>query len=109
MKTRSSYPPTALDGGPPFSVVDFPYPAERLTLAPGETLVLVTDGVTEAQNAQGGLFGGNRLLDGKALRAGSASAICEAIQREVRSFEDGTEATDDLTVMAVRYLGPSGR
>lgn len=98
-----------LDGGPPFSVVDFTYPTETLRLAPGETLVLVTDGVTEAQNSEGGLFGGNRLLAGKALKAGSASAICDAIRDEVRRFEDGAEATDDLTVMVVRYLGTSGR
>jgi serine phosphatase RsbU (regulator of sigma subunit)/CHASE2 domain-containing sensor protein len=98
-----------LDGGPPFSVVDFDYPTETLTLAPCETLVLVTDGVTEAQDTQGVLFGCNRLLAGKALGAGSASAICDAIQDEVRRFENGTEATDDLTVMALRYLGPSGR
>jgi serine phosphatase RsbU (regulator of sigma subunit)/CHASE2 domain-containing sensor protein len=98
-----------LDGGPPFSVVDFDYPTEMLTLAPGETLVLVTDGVTEAQDSQGALFGCSRLLAGKALRAGSASAICDAIQDEVRRFENGTEATDDLTVMVLRYLGPSGR
>jgi serine phosphatase RsbU (regulator of sigma subunit)/CHASE2 domain-containing sensor protein len=98
-----------LDGGPPFSVVDFTYPTEKLTLAPGETLVLVTDGVTEAQDMQGALFGSNRLLAGKSLKAGSASAICEAIQAEVRCFEDGAEATDDLTVMVMRYLGVSGR
>jgi sigma-B regulation protein RsbU (phosphoserine phosphatase) len=94
-----------LDGGPPFSVVDFDYPTETLTLAPGETLVLVTDGVTEAQNAESELFGNNRLLAGKALAGVSASAICDAIQAEVRRFEAGTEATDDLTVMVVRYLG----
>ncbi len=98
-----------LDGGPPFSVVDFTYPAEKLTLAPGETLVLVTDGVTEAQDARGALFGSNRLLAEKALQAGGASAICDAIQAEVRRFEDGAEATDDLTVLVVRYLGPSGQ
>jgi serine phosphatase RsbU (regulator of sigma subunit) len=98
-----------LDGGPPFSVVDFTYPTEKLALAPGETLVLVTDGVTEAQDAQGALFGSNRLLAEKALKAGGASAICDAIQAEVRRFEDGAEATDDLTVLVVRYLGPSGQ
>ena len=98
-----------LDGGPPFSVVDFAYPTEGLTLKPGETLVLVTDGVTEAQDGQDALFGSGRLLAGDSLRAGSASAVCEAIRDEVRRFEDGAEATDDLTVMAVRYLGPSGR
>jgi adenylate cyclase len=94
-----------LDGGPPFSVVDFNYPTETLTLAPGETLVLVTDGVTEAQNAEGELFGSNRLLAGNTLSGGSATAICDAIRAEVRRFENGTEATDDLTVMVVRYLG----
>ena len=98
-----------LDGGPPFSVIDFKYPTETLTLSPGDTLVLVTDGVTEAQNADRELFGSDRLLSGNTLVAGSATAICEAIQAEVRRFEDGTEATDDLTVMVVRYLGPSGR
>ena len=98
-----------LDGGPPFSVVDFTYPTETLTLAPGETLVLVTDGVNEAQDPQGALFGSDRLLAGEALKGGGASDICSAIQNEVRRFEDGAEATDDLTVMVVRYLGPSGR
>ena len=97
------------DGGPPFSVVEFDYPTEALTLSPGEALVLVTDGVTEAQDAEGALFGSNRLLAGKALKAGGASAICDAIQAEVRRFENGAEATDDLTVMVVRYLGPSER
>ena len=94
-----------LDGGPPFCVIDFDYPSEALTLRPGETLVLITDGVTEAQNRQQTLFGSSRLLADDALKAGSATAICEAISDHVRTFEDGAEATDDLTVMAVRYLG----
>jgi serine phosphatase RsbU (regulator of sigma subunit) len=94
-----------LDGGPPFSIAEFPYPLERLTLKPGETLVLVTDGVTEAQNASGALFGRDRILVGRDAWARSATAICDAIRDEVREFEEGTEATDDLTVMAVRYLG----
>ena len=94
-----------LDGGPPFCVVDFAYPLETLTLRAGETLVLITDGVTEAQDRQGNLFGSARLLADHALKAGSATAICATIRDHVRSFEDGMEATDDLTVMAVRYLG----
>jgi hypothetical protein len=32
--------------------------------------------------------------------------MCEAIRKAVRSFEGGREPTDDLTVMALRYLGP---
>jgi serine phosphatase RsbU (regulator of sigma subunit) len=34
-----------------------------------------------------------------------ATEICERIRDRVRRFEDGEEATDDLTVMAIRYLG----
>lgn len=94
-----------LDGGPPFSIAEFPFPLEKIQLRPGETLVLVTDGVTEAQNAAEELFGRDRILGGKDAWARSATAICEAVRDEVRNFEAGTEATDDLTVMAIRYIG----
>jgi adenylate cyclase len=93
-----------LEGGLPFCVADLPYPLETLTLKAGETLVLITDGVTEAQNAQGALFGSGRILADRDVEAGSATTICEKIRDQVRVFEEGTEATDDLTVMAVRYL-----
>lgn len=96
--------PVRMEGGPPLCVAELPYPLETLTLKAGETLILITDGVTEAQNAQGKLFGRDRLLTGNAIASGSASATCEAIRDQVRRFEEGTEATDDLTVMAVRYL-----
>jgi serine phosphatase RsbU (regulator of sigma subunit) len=94
-----------LEGGLPFCVAELPYPLETLTLKAGETLVLITDGVTEAQNAQGALFGSSRILAENDVEAGSATAICEKIRDQVRVFEEGTEATDDLTVMALRYLG----
>ncbi len=94
-----------LEGGPPFCITEFPYPLETIVLRPGETLVLVTDGVTEAQNAQGALFGRDPILSGYATKSLGAVEICEAIRDQVRGFEAGTEATDDLTVMAVRYLG----
>jgi serine phosphatase RsbU (regulator of sigma subunit)/CHASE2 domain-containing sensor protein len=93
-----------LEGGLPFCIAELPYPLETLTLKAGETLVLITDGVTEAQNSLGMLFGRDRLLADDEFDSGSASAICEAIRDQVRRFEEGTEATDDLTVMAVRYL-----
>ena len=93
-----------MDGGPPFCIAEFTYPPERLKLKPGETLVLVSDGVTEAQNASNALFGRDRLLSSCGQWARSATAICAAIRDEVRTFEDGEDATDDLTVMAIRYL-----
>jgi serine phosphatase RsbU (regulator of sigma subunit) len=95
-----------LEGGPPLCASDLPYPLETLTLRPGESLVLVTDGVTEAQNAKAELFGRDRLFAHGGPKGANATAIVEGIRDQVRSFEAGTEATDDLTVMAVRYLGP---
>jgi serine phosphatase RsbU (regulator of sigma subunit) len=94
-----------LDGGPPLCAAELAYPLESLTLKRGEMLVLVTDGVTEAQNGRQELFGSKRLLANGALQSGTATEIVEEIRDHVRNFEGGAEATDDLTVMAVRYLG----
>jgi serine phosphatase RsbU (regulator of sigma subunit) len=74
-------------------------------LQPGESLVLVTDGVTEAENGRGEFFGRDRVqVDGNSTST-NATAIIEGIRDRVRAFEGDTEATDDLTVMAIRYLG----
>ena len=100
----SAVTPVRLEGGPPFCVADFAYPLETLSLKGGETLILITDGVTEAQNAKGSLFGRNRLPAEHCILSGSSSAICEQIRDRVRRFEEGTEATDDLTVMALRLI-----
>jgi serine phosphatase RsbU (regulator of sigma subunit)/CHASE2 domain-containing sensor protein len=94
-----------LEGGPPLCVTDYAYPLEELTLQPGETLLLVTDGVTEAQDPQGALFGRDRILAEPELTGASSTALVEMIRDRVRHFEEGLEATDDLTVMALRYLG----
>ena len=94
-----------LEGGPPLCAAELTYPLETVTLKRGEMLVLVTDGVTEAQNERGDLYGSKRLLADGALKAETATEIVNGIRDHVRSFEDGAEATDDLTVMAVRYLG----
>ncbi len=94
-----------LDGGPPLCVVEYAYPLEQVTLKPGETLILVTDGVTEAQDAQGSFFGRDRLSAAGEIGAAKSTAIVDQIRDRVRSFEGGAEATDDLTVMAIRYLG----
>ncbi|MET0375576.1 MAG: CHASE2 domain-containing protein [Rhizorhabdus sp.] len=104
IRTDGSIAIHKLDGGPPFCIVDFPYPEEPMKLAPGETLVLISDGVSEALNEVDALFGHGRLLAALAGRT-TATAIVESIRDAVRVFEDGTDPTDDLTVMAVRYLG----
>lgn len=95
----------AMEGGPPFCIMDYPWPAEELVLQPGEALVLITDGVTEAQNRQEQLFGNQRTRDALTADQSSAAAMVASLRGAVRRFEDGTDASDDLTVVAFRYLG----
>jgi serine phosphatase RsbU (regulator of sigma subunit) len=95
-------------GGPPLCAIDdYGYEEARRTMRPGEWLVAVTDGVTEAQNVAGELYGGSRL---EALLARldpqtSAAAVIEAIRADVAAFVAGAEASDDLTALVVRWLG----
>lgn len=95
------------DGGPPLAVVPgFPFEAQSCQLSPGDALVIVSDGITEAQSPDGGFFGTARiqhiLADWSARQP--ARAASDALLKEVRLFEDGAEATDDLTVLVLRYL-----
>ncbi len=95
-----------LRGGPPFCVVDFAYPEERARLAPEDTLVLITDGATEAQDASQALLG----LEG-VIHALQSEGTMPATERagdladRIRSFEGDTEPSDDLTIVTIRYRG----
>ena len=99
-----------VDGdGPPLCVVDdFAYRGANVTLRPGEVLCVVTDGVTEAHDPSGELFGNARLdslLLG--LRGGerSARAIVDGVCADVATFVAGAEPSDDLTVLVLRWRG----
>jgi serine phosphatase RsbU (regulator of sigma subunit) len=76
-------------------------------MRPGETLCLVTDGVTEATNGAGELYGRARL--GVVLAgtppAASVREVGEAIGADVARFAGGAEPSDDLTVLMVRWNG----
>ena len=94
----------SLEGGPALCVVEgFPYPVERHRLEVGETLVLFTDGLSEAQSPDGGLLGRRGVT---AVLAGSharpLSELIDSLVAAVRAFEAGQEASDDLTVLALR-------
>ena len=100
-----------LDGGPPLCVAEtYPYPVETHTLGPGETLFAFTDGLTEAQDPAGELFGRTRAhaAMARAAKAGDVSASVDLLVAEVRAFEAGGEPSDDLTILAVRRKTPSG-
>ena len=71
-------------------------------LAPGETLVFYTDGVTEARSPDGGFFGEDRLRRLLAARAGErAEGVARALKNAVLEFQEGYPR-DDLAVLVVR-------
>jgi len=99
--------PLATDPGLPLGIDEsFRYRLHRHRLAPGEALVLYTDGVTEAAAADGSLFGEARLETVLAARRG---ASCEAVVGEVfdavERFSRGTTQADDIAILVVRYNG----
>jgi serine phosphatase RsbU (regulator of sigma subunit) len=76
-------------------------------LEPGETLVLYTDGVTEARGSQG-QFGEERLQELLRDSAGlEAPALAERILRAVAEFQDGP-ARDDVTLLVMRAQRSAG-
>lgn len=105
--------PAPLDaGGPPLCVLSgFSYAAQIERLAPGDLLCLVTDGITEAMNAAGEVYGTQRL---EALLAsldpGQPTAdLAAAIRADVAKHVGAAEPSDDLTLLVLRWRGPGGQ
>jgi len=102
---------TRLDegGGPPLCVLEkFPYEAAQYQLSRGATLCLVSDGVTEAMNHAGELYGVRRLcatIDRARPEIGPQE-LAVAIRSDVARFVAGAEAADDLTLLVLRWNGP---
>jgi sigma-B regulation protein RsbU (phosphoserine phosphatase) len=73
----------------------------------GDLLLLYTDGVTEAMNERGELFGERRLLELMSHLAGKngdmdAKNVVKAVNSAVQEFAGGAEQADDITVLALR-------
>lgn len=99
-----------LPPGQPLGLVeDACYATRCLVMKPGDGLVLVTDGVTEAQNGKAEFYPEDRLLD--SLRgadvARDAHRIVGAVLGDVQAFASGTPQYDDIAVLCLRY--PGGR
>ena len=82
------------------------YKGQRLTLFPGSTLLLYTDGLTEAEDESQNQFGEPRLIDTlQGTDAESPEATVHALAAAVRQFVGKAEQSDDLTMLAIRFLG----
>ena len=88
---------------------DMEYDVHKVTLHPGDTMLLYTDGVTEAMNGGAELFEESRLID--ALKKSNGSPLNEmlqGIQGDLVNFTAGTPQSDDITMLALQYKGKTG-
>jgi serine phosphatase RsbU (regulator of sigma subunit) len=93
--------------GIPFGIIPtMPYgPAQKIRLAAGDLLVLLTDGFFEWENAGGDDFGIARLQETiRAARDLPASQIISSLHEAVVRFAGGTRQLDDLTAVVVKRL-----
>ncbi|MCS7313873.1 MAG: PP2C family protein-serine/threonine phosphatase [Bryobacterales bacterium] len=92
------------DGGPLLGVLkEARYRQGSVRLAPGDLLVIYSDGVVEAQDASGNDFGRERLQATILANAErSCAEIRDAILRSVEAFMGRSEAQDDLTLAVAR-------
>jgi phosphoserine phosphatase RsbU/P len=80
------------------------FTVEERQLAPGDRIVIYTDGVTEAQNLRGEFFGRKQLRELVAAHAAdSFAALYDAVLRAVKVFTDSATQADDITLVVVEY------
>ncbi len=84
-------------------VPQFDYAEEAISLQPGDTLVIYSDGVTEAMNAKEEEFGETRLQELiLSHRQLTAQELIDEIVTAVRKHADGTPQSDDITLLVVK-------
>jgi len=84
---------------------DMTYDEDEAVLAPGDRLILYTDGITEAMDDAGELFGKPRLKEAiLAAAATTARDVIDAIIAAVKTYVGASPQMDDLTIVTVRRI-----
>lgn len=91
------------------AVAGTPYQTQAIVIEPQTTIFLYTDGVTEAMTADKKMFGREQILDeiNRTIQTGQVApkALIERMTAAVQTFVGDTEQSDDLTMLAINYLG----
>ena len=86
------------------------YKTQQLELAADDVLFLYTDGLTEAMNIEKQLYGQERPLAVlKQFRDMSARNLAAAMKQDAAAYVGAAEQSDDLTMLVLRYTGPSAK
>ena len=95
---------TGLPVNPALGVMEgLPYAAVPFQLAPGEAMVLFTDGVTEADDPDGEFYGRARMDTALAAAAHTPDALMLAVLRDLEGFVRGAPQADDITLMVIGF------
>ena len=86
--------------GPAIAVMEgYPYEAETRTLEPGDMIVITTDGVEEAMNPEGDLYGAEHVLELVKKGPAEAEELGKLLLADVRRHARGRPQSDDITIM----------
>ncbi len=86
--------------GPPICVTDdYPYEAQTCKLGPGDLILITTDGVDEAMNPEGELYGIERVLECVKKGPAQAEQLGKLLLEDVRRHARGCPQSDDITIM----------
>jgi hypothetical protein len=93
-------------GGLPIGIsADAPYESGSVVLAPGDWLVIFTDGVIEAMNTRGDEYGENRLLAAVATSSnGTPNEMMQRIMTDLDVFVGNTPQHDDVTCLLLKVV-----
>ena len=75
------------------------YKKKEITLSPGESILFLTDGVTEAEDEQSELFGNRRLLD--YIKKTNGPPFGKGLLDSINAWQRTTNASDDLTILEI--------
>jgi serine phosphatase RsbU (regulator of sigma subunit) len=78
---------------------DYPFESETRKLEPGDMVVITTDGVEEAMNSNGDLYGSDRVLDLVKNGPAEAEKLGKLLLADVRRHAGGYPQSDDITIM----------
>jgi serine phosphatase RsbU (regulator of sigma subunit) len=91
-----------LPGVPLGTMTDASYQQRQIAIAPGDTLLLMSDGLVEAMNPEQQQFGYERVSQRLACLGGAtAEEVVDAMLAEVTSFLAGVTPQDDITIVAL--------
>ena len=93
--------------GFPIGLALEPYEEQALAMAPGDRIYLYSDGIPEAMDADGQVFGGDRLLAAiERTRGEPLDRAVDSLLEELGHWTGSAGLRDDVSLVAVEFLGP---